>query len=1263
MKNCLSLIAVCLLSTLYFPYSTTAQCTWNSPTGNWSDGTKWSCGHAPLAAENAVINAGTITLDVAPMITNLTMNGGTITGTNNLTVNGNMIMTNLPVLGNTGDVTVAGTFAWSGGTIGSTDGTATGVVNITGLTTMTSSSQKTLRKKTLNLYNGADYSGNGTITFSHSSVLNIPAMQSFNANTSLSVTWFSNAPGGTINNAGTFDKQGSGSLTCQAVFNNTGTTQVTGGSLNLSGGGTHNGAFSTAASTTLEFGGGTNNLSTSTISGTGLLEISAGTVTLPNNSSHGDVLASGGTSNFSGANTMQNLTVGSGSVNLLGTLSVQDLTFSNSGSISGACPITVSGNLNMSVGNLGNTGDVTVAGAFAWSGGTIGSTDGTATGTVNITGLTTMTSSSQKTLRKKTLNLNNGVNYSGNGAITFSHSSVLNIPAMQSFNTNVTANVTWFINAPGGTINNAGTFDKQGSGSLTCQAVFSNTGTTQVTGGSLNLTGGGTHNGAFSIAPATTLEFGGGTNDLSTSTISGTGLLEVSAGTVTLPNNSIHGDVLASGGTSNFSGANTMQNLTVGSGTVNLSGSLSVQNLTFSNSGSISGACPVTVNGSLDMSGGALGNTGDVTVAGTFAWTSGTIGSNDGSATGTVYITGLTTITTAASKSLRKKTLNLNNGADYSGNGSINFYYGCVLNIPAMKSFNANMTLSGTWFSNTGGGMLNNAGTFDKQGSGSLTCQIVFSNTGTTQVTGGLLNLTGGGTHNGAFSISPATTLEFSGGNNNLSTSTISGTGTLAVSAGLVTLPNNSTHSDVLANGGTANFSGANTMQNLTVGSGTVNLLGTLSVQDLTFSNSGSISGACPITVSGNLDMNGGALGNTGDVTVAGTFAWAAGTIGSNDGSATGTVYITGLTTITTAASKSLRKKTLNLNNGANYSSNGSFQYTHGSVLNIPATKSFNVNVTSNVTWLISAPGGTINNAGTFDKQGSGSLTCQANFDNSGTITGTSTITFTGTFTNTGLISPGASPGILNLNKTAPGITVQNLAIELEGPSPGTGGYDQLNNTTGALNLNGGTLTVTLLNGYLPNVGTTFTIATGTSRTGTFGTLNLPVDNARWTVTYNATNVVLTVALNLPVELLDFQAKRMGPQVRLNWATATEHDNRGFGIERSSDGRDFENIAFMEGKGDSDVRVDYTFDDPTPPAARVIYYRLRQEDISGKMEYSPVRSVEGVRSNDRSHLAQSRCRSGSPVPRPACRILRNRRGDGYAGAGDATLVFIGFAQR
>ncbi len=157
----------------------------------------------------------------------------------------------------------------------------------------------------------------------------------------------------------------------------------------------------------------------------------------------------------------------------------------------------------------------------------------------------------------------------------------------------------------------------------------------------MELSGGGTHNGAFSIAPTTTLEFGGGAHDLSTSTLSGTGLLKISSGTVTLPTNSTHSNVTIIGGTANFQGSNAMQNLDMSGGTANFQGALSLQNLSMT-SGTIAGTFPITISGNLSMgSPCVLGNSGNVTVSGTFVdWAGGTLGSADGSATGTVNAAG-----------------------------------------------------------------------------------------------------------------------------------------------------------------------------------------------------------------------------------------------------------------------------------------------------------------------------------------------------------------------------------------------------------------------------------------------------------------------------------------------------------------------------------------------------------------------------------------------------------------------------------------------
>lgn len=111
-----------------------------------------------------------------------------------------------------------------------------------------------------------------------------------------------------------------------------------------------------------------------------------------------------------------------------------------------------------------------------------------------------------------------------------------------------------------------------------------------------------------------------------------------------------------------------------------------------------------------------------------------------------------------------------------------------------------------------------------------------------------------------------------------------------------------------------------------------------------------------------------------------------------------------------------------------------------------------------------------------------GERTLTAALDNQGTLT----------------ISPGAS-GILTIagSLTTSGI----INLELSGASS----FDQLVVTGGSATL-GGTLNVTLINGFTPQVGQTFTILTSTlPRSGTFGT-NLP---GTMSAQYNANSVVL----------------------------------------------------------------------------------------------------------------------------------------------------------
>ncbi len=97
----------------------------------------------------------------------------------------------------------------------------------------------------------------------------------------------------------------------------------------------------------------------------------------------------------------------------------------------------------------------------------------------------------------------------------------------------------------------------------------------------------------------------------------------------------------------------------------------------------------------------------------------------------------------------------------------------------------------------------------------------------------------------------------------------------------------------------------------------------------------------------------------------------------------------------------------------------------------------------------------------------------------------------------------------------------------------------------------------------------------------------------------------------LPVELVDFSAGIINQNVTLKWSTATEINNEGFIIQRSVNGKSFNDIGYVKGHGDSDELISYNFKDLAPPSG-LIYYRLKQVDFDGAFEFSPIEVVEIV---------------------------------------------------
>lgn len=95
----------------------------------------------------------------------------------------------------------------------------------------------------------------------------------------------------------------------------------------------------------------------------------------------------------------------------------------------------------------------------------------------------------------------------------------------------------------------------------------------------------------------------------------------------------------------------------------------------------------------------------------------------------------------------------------------------------------------------------------------------------------------------------------------------------------------------------------------------------------------------------------------------------------------------------------------------------------------------------------------------------------------------------------------------------------------------------------------------------------------------------------------------------LPVEIIDFSAIPENSGVNLNWVTVREVNNNYFTIERSKDGKLFQELTKVLAVGYSEVPTDYNYLDEKPFSG-TSYYRLKQTDFDGNFTYSDVKVVD-----------------------------------------------------
>ena len=108
----------------------------------------------------------------------------------------------------------------------------------------------------------------------------------------------------------------------------------------------------------------------------------------------------------------------------------------------------------------------------------------------------------------------------------------------------------------------------------------------------------------------------------------------------------------------------------------------------------------------------------------------------------------------------------------------------------------------------------------------------------------------------------------------------------------------------------------------------------------------------------------------------------------------------------------------------------------------------------------------------------------------------------------------------------------------------------------------------------------------------------------------------------LPVDLTYFEAlPRINHTALLSWSTASEINNSHFEIERSYDGSTFETVGEVEGNGNSQHLIEYTFKDESISLIQnTVFYRLKQVDFDGTSQYSDIRVVRFDRIGEGMHL-------------------------------------------
>lgn len=426
---------------------------WTGGGGNnsWHTAANWNLNRVPAVGDDVVIPDMTPNVNVTFSSGSSTINS--LTSSEAFTLSAGILIIDMAssfnnavsfsggVLGGSGDVTVNGVISWTFATLA-----GTGALNANGGITISGDTfAKTLAQRTLNNAGLATYTGTGQLALNQSAVWNnLPGSTFVIQNTA--PIGFTAAPAGTFNNQGTLRKTSPGTSNISIALNNDGIIEVQTGTLTASGGGTSNGDFDVAPSSTITLNG-THAINVGmSLSGAGTLSVVGGTTTFTDApSGSGNMTITGGIANFNGTGILNSLS-------LIGGL-------------------------------LGGTGTLTALGPMTWTFTNLGGTGVlNANGGITISGDTFTRALSQRTLNNAGL-----ATFSGTGQLALNQGALWNNLPGSTFEIQNAAAINFSV-GPAGTFANQGTLRKTSAGTSTISINVSNPGAIDVDTGILNIT-------------------------------------------------------------------------------------------------------------------------------------------------------------------------------------------------------------------------------------------------------------------------------------------------------------------------------------------------------------------------------------------------------------------------------------------------------------------------------------------------------------------------------------------------------------------------------------------------------------------------------------------------------------------------------------------------------------------------------------------------------------------------------------------------------